>query len=91
MVNASVQQEIRNPINSIHCQSVVINMLKRMIDDLIKYASTNKMSFEHIKEKLLAIKRHISEAMGINVSSEKLVSFLIEDFMDMASLRTGKF
>lgn len=41
MVNATVQNEIRNPINSIHCQSIVIGMLKRMIDELIEYASTN--------------------------------------------------
>ena len=39
----------------------------------------------------MAIRKRIAEALGINVSNEKLVSFLNEDFLDLASLRTGKF
>lgn len=47
-----------------------------MIDELISCASKNTMSIEHIKEKLLAIRKRIAEVVSINVSSERLVSFL---------------
>ena len=36
MVNATVSHEIRNPINSIHCQNIVIKMLVDRIDDLLE-------------------------------------------------------
>ena len=36
MVNATVSHEIRNPINSIHCQNIVIKMLVERIDDLLE-------------------------------------------------------
>lgn len=32
----------------------------------------------------MSIKKRIYEALRINISSEKLVSFLIEDFLDLA-------
>lgn len=49
------------------------------------------MSVDIFKEKLLAIKTRIAEALGINVSTEKIATFMLEDFMDLASIRTGKF
>lgn len=39
MVNATVSHELRNPINSIHCQNELIDMLLNKIDDLVEYAS----------------------------------------------------
>ena len=86
MVNATIQHEICNPLNSIHCQTVVISKIKRMLDNLIVFGlaidvsqlqKKNKTT-EHFNKKLLAIRTLVAEAMNINISSEKLVSFLIK-------------
>ena len=34
-VNATVSHEIRNPINSIRCQNLIIKMLVERLDDLL--------------------------------------------------------
>ena len=49
------------------------------------------MSLEVFKEKLTAIKTRIAEALGINISTEKISQFMIEDFMDLGSILTSKF
>ena len=33
----------------------------------------------------------MTEALNINVSSEKLVSFLVEDILDLSQVKSGKF
>lgn len=84
MVNATVSHEIRNPINSIHCQNIVIKMLVERIDDLLEMFKKPGFDHRNFKDRLLRIRRKISEALLINVSSEKLISFLVEDFLDLS-------
>ena len=48
MVNATISHELRNPINSIHCQNVTIEMLLKKIDDLLEYESS--LTVEQFRE-----------------------------------------
>lgn len=91
MVNATVSHEIRNPINSINCQNTVIKMLVDRIDDLIEMLKKPDFNIGRFEERLIRIRRKIGEALQINISSEKLISFLVEDFLDLGQLRTGRF
>ena len=91
MVNATVSHEIRNPINSIHCQNKLIELLIKKMEDLVDYLVRGQLSIEVFLSKLSEIKSQVVEALAINISSEKLVSFLIEDFLDLAQVRTGNF
>jgi signal transduction histidine kinase len=66
-------------------------MLKRMIDELMDHTCVSKLDVDALRGKLKAIKTRIGEALSINVSSEKLMTFLLEDTMDLAALRMKKF
>lgn len=91
MVNATVSHEIRNPINSISCQNTVIKMLVDRIDDLLELLKQPDVCLERFEERLRRIRRKVGEALHINISSEKLISFLVEDFLDLSQVRAGRF
>lgn len=91
MVNATVSHEIRNPINSISCQNTIIKLLVDRIDDLLEQLGKPGFCEERIAERLRRIRRSIGKALLINISSEKLISFLVEDFLDLGQLRAGRF
>ena len=61
------------------------------MEDLVDYLVRGQLSIEVFLSKLSEIKSQVVEALAINISSEKLVSFLIEDFLDLAQVRTGNF
>lgn len=60
-------------------------MMINRIGDLLQKASQEKENFtlELFASKLLRIKERLSTALTINISSEKLITFLVEDFLDM--------
>lgn len=87
MINATVSHEIRNPVNAIHCQNLTIKMLMGRIGDLIE----SNQDIERLKKTLSMIKNKILDALEINISSERLVHFLVDDFLDLAQLKAGKF
>ena len=92
-VNATVSHEIRNPTNSISCQNAAIKMLLERVDDIIKrLESTDAINnLNKIVEQFKRIHRKIGQALLINISSERLISFLIEDFLDLGLVRSGNF
>lgn len=79
MVNATVSHDIRNPLNSISCQNVMMKMLVERIGDLL-----NKETFPpEFKASLLGIQAKMFASLRLNVSGEKLISFLVDDFLDL--------
>ena len=52
MVNATVSHEIRNPLNSIYCQSIVVKNLVKRVENLL----ASNMNHEDMKTELLDIK-----------------------------------
>ena len=66
-------------------------MLVDRIDDLMTLLTKPDFCLQNFKERLSRIRRKLGEALLINISSEKLISFLIEDFLDLGQVRSGKF
>lgn len=87
MVNATVSHEIRNPVNAIHCQNLTLKMLVERIGDLLD----SKYDLGKVKKILSIIRNKISNALDINIASERMVHFLVDDFLDLAQLKAGKF
>lgn len=54
MVNATVNHELRNPINSIHCQNIMIKSLIKKIDDLLD--NTAHLTYANFQERLIRLK-----------------------------------
>ena len=44
MVNATVSHDIRNPLNSIHCQNIIMKMLVERVGDVL---AKENMPAEH--------------------------------------------
>ena len=53
------------------------------LQDLLKLLGKADVSVTIIEQRLRRIYKKLSEALMINMSSEKLISFLIEDFLDL--------
>lgn len=87
MVNATVSHDIRNPLNSISCQNFVLKMLVERINDLLE---TQDIPL-NIKEPLERIRSNMAESLVISCSSEKLILFLVDDFLDLGQLKAKKF
>ena len=68
-------------------------MLVERIDDVIKILDDDTAELHPGKlcVQLKRIRGKINEALMINVSSERLISFLVEDFLDLSLVRAGKF
>ena len=79
MVNATVSHDIRNPLNAIHCQNIVLKMLVERVGELI---DEKDMPLE-FKLVLTRIHKRMNDALEINSSGEKLISFLVNDFLDL--------
>ena len=83
MINATVSHEIRNPVNAIHSQNVILDMLIKKVGDLVEYVGLSQLSIEDFMSKLQVILKEADEALGISRQSERLVSLLVEDYTDM--------
>ena len=44
-----------------------------------------------LKKKLIAVSKEYDETLMVQNSSQKLLSFLVNDILDFAQLRSGKF
>ena len=62
MVNATVSHEIRSPLNSIYCQSVIIKALIKRLADLLA-SNTN---YEDMKVELADIRDKLFHSQSIN-------------------------
>ena len=80
MVNATVSHEIRNPLNSIYCQSIVAKTLVQRVADLL----ASKMNHEDMRAELTDIKERLCYSQSINESSVQIAIFLSEDYLDLA-------
>ena len=69
-VNATVSHEIRNPINAIHSQNIMLKMLILRISDLLLLLMSPNFIKEHFYERLKKLKEKLQSAVEISVSSE---------------------
>ena len=82
----TVSHEIRNPVNAIHCQHNVMQKLIGRLDDLLQTASRPDFSLERFLMRLKRISRQFGECLHINISSEKIITILVEDFLDLSMI-----
>lgn len=87
MVNATVSHEIRNPLNSIYCQSIVVKTLVKRVTDLL----AGDMSHKEMRNELADVKERLSHSLSISMSSVQLATFIAEDYLDLAQLNAGIF
>ena len=78
-INATVNHEIRNPLNSIEAfnQQNLSNF-----DKIIKIVNNNNFSKIIMKSKVTKILDELKDANQIQTSSTKIIKFLIQDMLD---------
>ena len=93
MINACVSHELRNPLNSIKFQNVEKESLYQEIEKIV----SSHMAFateQRCFECLGGIKKILSklrESWNIQDSSTELMTFLVQDLLDFAQIKSGKF
>ena len=80
IVNSAVSHEIRNPINSIRCQNLLLKMLNERLNDII---DDHYFSIEAFKKDLINILEQYEESVEFQVSNEKNLTFLVNNFLDL--------
>lgn len=89
-INATVSHEMRNPLNSIYCQNIKqLQISEKMQDFLAK--DFNQLSLKKIKNKMKKYQKEYRESIKIQMSSSKILNFLVNDILDFAQMRSGKF
>ena len=86
IINATVSHELRNPLNSIVAQ----NLEKRKFyQDLRKISG--QMGWSPVKNQLETIISKLEDGLFVQESSSNLMIFIIQDLLDYAQLKAGKF
>lgn len=90
LVNATVSHEMRNPINSINSQNIKQDQINEKFKMFIKQ-DFNKISPKKIKKRLKFMYKEYQGTLKVSKSSAKILTFLVNDILDFAQLRSGKF
>ena len=82
-VNATASHDTRNPLNAIHAQNLVMKMTVGQITDLVEMDGTSDFRPNRFKKRLRGIHRKLSDSLHINDTSERFLTIMIEDFLDL--------
>ena len=82
IVNATVSHELRNPLSAICSQ----NLQKKAILQRIKLICVQNKYFDIIHGL-----SELEDSTKIQMASARIMSFLIQDLLDYAQMKTGKF
>lgn len=66
-------------------------IMKSLIERIGDLLAATDISIETLKDRLKSILSKMLDSIGVNISSDMLVSFLADDFLDLTQLRTGNF
>ena len=88
LINATVSHEMRNPTNSIRCQNMLQQQLNEEAEQLLR---DDRVPPRQLRRRLIRIIRKHKKSIGIQLSSEKLLTFLVNDLLDFAQVRSNKF
>ena len=89
LINATVSHELRNPMNSIHVQVTEMNILNQRLESLVNDLSFTTLESTKMKFEELFLK--YKQSVKIQMSSEELMSFLVNNILDYAQISSGKF
>ena len=90
-INATASHDTRNPLNAIHTQNLAMNMQVGQISDLIEIIDTQNFNPDRLKKRLKSIHRKLSDSLHVNGTSERFLTLMIEDFLDLQQLRSDNF
>ena len=90
LINATVSHEMRNPINSLNSQNIKQDQINEKFKNILSQDFT-KTTPKKIKKKLKKLFKEYEGTLKVQKSSSKLLTFLVNDILDFAQLRSGKF
>ena len=70
-----------------HCQNLALKMLIGRIGDELEKENIP----QEVRETLERIQERMDQAIDMSISSEKLINFLVADYLDLGQLRADKF
>ena len=88
LVNACVSHELRNPLNSIVAENT---LKKKVIEQIYKDIEVISRDSYELYEKLKLSVNKIMKSVKVEESSTDLMGFLIQDLLDYAQIKAGKF
>ena len=88
-INAQVSHEMRNPINSILCQNLMLQELSKELDTIIE--NLEPKNVEESKVLLKQLGNKILSSIEIQSSSTKMLKYFVNDMLTLAQIREGKF
>jgi len=87
LINATVSHELRNPLNSIIAQNVRKESLYENM--LIQLQFLDKQN--DVTRRMKSIMEELDDGLEVQNSSCQMMSFLVQDFLDYAQIKSGKF
>lgn len=87
MINACVSHELRNPLNSICAINIQNTNLYEKIIAITELENPGLSCLMKIKEIVVELK----EGQKVQKASSTMMSFLVQDLLDYAQIKAGKF
>ena len=84
VINACVSHELRNPLNSIQAQ----NLKKKKLYEKLRAINVKD---EELKKKIDEILYELEIGLNIQDSSSEIMTSMIQDLLDYAQIKAGKF
>ena len=87
LINACVSHELRNPLNSIMAQNIEKQNLYKELKEHLKTLNPKDKGVKRCME----IVKKLDSGMKVQDSSASMMSFLVQDLLDYAQIRSDKF
>ena len=90
LINATVSHEMRNPCNSIEAQNIRQAQINSKLKTIIKEDLAGNKN-KYLRSKLKVVAKEYDKSFEIQNASTKMLKFLVNDILDLAQMRQGKF
>jgi signal transduction histidine kinase len=89
LINACISHELRNPLNSIIASNLEKRLLYNRLEVIME--SMGNKSNKTIKKEFKKIMNNLNKSLQVQDSSANLMTYLVQDFLDYAQIKAGKF
>jgi signal transduction histidine kinase len=91
MINACVSHEMRNPLNSIIAQNLEKKHLYKEMEQATILLEKNPKDVQPFIQKSKELMVQLNEGMRVQDSSATILQFQVQDLLDYAQIKSGKF